>query len=349
MDVVACGSMEEGTRVHETDETKAYLEFDYLAVLKSFPDSYQLRFRISLSGCMEILRGTRFPYDPCCPKVMDFLNCVRNTFRENCTEVATANCLKHFCAKYKYNGLNVEYQYLSKNERPYGCGLCTVHIKNGYVIGNLRNTGKLNLLWVCNEIETNFSTKNIDVDFHPVILVNPGSILPPYGHPNYIIDSNLQYYLFPGKLSKSYPGYWSVSVYRGEVQILQSTPEIHRAAYVVVKYLITKNFLSENFLIKEFTFHCNMVDTYEVKTAVLHHIKSCDGRNKSLLGCIADILDRLTSAYINGKLQHYFLRYNLLSNTDSAICVQTGHIMQILRDMLTLSPQKHIHIMPRNK
>ena len=25
------------------------------------------------------------------------------------------------------------------------------------------------------------------------------------------------------------------------------------------------------------------------------------------------------------------------------------HIMQILRDMLTLSPQKHIHIMPRNK
>ena len=59
VDVVACGSMEEGTRVRETDETKAYLEFDYLAVLKSFPDSYQLRFRISLSGCMEILRGTR--------------------------------------------------------------------------------------------------------------------------------------------------------------------------------------------------------------------------------------------------------------------------------------------------
>ena len=89
----------------------------------------------------------------------------------------------------------VAWRYYAVLERPYGCGFCTVHIKNGYVIGNLRNTGKLNFLWVCNEIETNFSTKNIDVDFHPVILVNPGSIFPPYSHPNYIIDSNLQYYI----------------------------------------------------------------------------------------------------------------------------------------------------------
>ena len=356
VDVQACGSMEDGTRVREPNPNKFFLEFDYLAVLKSWPGYDQLKFKHSCAGTMNVLHNVQFcDVLPTSSHRLEYIPThVKNCFRMNLVNVINANCQKHLCAKYRKCNEKGEFQnILYEFERPFGCVFCTTHTENGYMYGgDLIREGvmpKMRFLWVNvnNKPETNVNPENvllplehsytrrkIEVDFHPVILVNQDNILPS-SEP--LMDKNLQYYLFPK--SFRYPCLhsqcWGLSVYLGELQILQGSSEVHRAAYGVLKYLTSENFYSKKPLFNGL--QQNTIGSYEVKTAVLYHIAKCGDKTRSLIECTTDILDILASSYVDVNLQHYFLQYNLLSKEPSLIYQRTGYILRGFRDMLRLN------------
>ena len=113
-------------------------------------------------------------------------------------------------------------------------------------------------------------------------------------------------FLVPKCCKAEHPFCWKVSHCRLEVEMMQSTGQVHRNCYMVLKFILD-NFLSELGGYKE------TPTTYIVKTAVLTHIKCCNRTDDlSLYRCTYDVLELLSEAYNLSVLPHVVTGYNLL-------------------------------------
>ena len=119
-------------------------------------------------------------------------------------------------------------------------------------------------------------------------------------------DREHDLFLVPKCCKAEHPFCWKISHCRLEVEMMQSTAQVHRNCYMVLKFMLD-NFSSELGGYKE------TPTTYIVKTAVLTHIRCCNRTDDlSLFRCTCDILKLLSDAYNDNTLPHIVTGYNLL-------------------------------------
>ena len=314
--------MSEGTRIWKSGprDSQAILEYDILSVLKCLNEE---TVRVNQS-CVSFMEAT--DSDKILPKKLreyfdqdtqDKINlkCLFFIFRIELLKAldSLCPCLKFVCETVFVKGEEVTLPEALVRTMSYSdlCDKCQVHKTSGKLIVAtgpntlpLAENCSLMLIWKRNKpghimyLDVDVADLETDVliyiDLLPVIeVVNPE-------------ERSHDLFLVPKCCKAEHPFCWKVSHCRLEVEMMQSTGQVHRNCYMVLKFILD-NFLSELGGYKE------TPTTYIVKTAVLTHIKCCNRTDDlSLYRCTCDVLELLSEAYNLGVLPHVVTGYNLL-------------------------------------
>ncbi|XP_045194671.2 uncharacterized protein LOC123550305 [Mercenaria mercenaria] len=373
-----CGSMAEKTRLwisQNIDNALPELEFDYLAVLKTWPSCGEMRFKLSdtCTGLMSI------EYDindkESVSGQTDFLsNLVKHTFILNFITSVNRGCKKKFCPQYGASGgftLGRTNKYSNIN----GCAFCTVYADSGNLRMGSSNGQKLLFIWTPKSYHRGFQmafdkdddykyqlkykAQSIEIDFHPVLILDGTRVIAAKDNSAnqtmmteeiIMMTEDIPMFLFPKKCDQHLQGKcammgWRISTHETELSMIKQTPSEHRLAYMILKYLVKKLVLH---LDRDNSF--KDISFYDLKTVLLRHIIVCQGPIKGTAYCLTDMLEMLSLCYRNLCLSHFRLSFNLLEcrrkfdGTDSCSLPysyqEIGYVLDTISNVLNI-PNAH--------
>ncbi|XP_053393376.1 uncharacterized protein LOC128555320 [Mercenaria mercenaria] len=338
--VTRCGSMAEKTRIKGFNG----LEYDYLLEMNTWPNCGELQFRRSCEGSMQPLYKVSENHS------VPLKTSVLPAFRYNLCKLIDKRCKRSFCPRLSNSNQNEfkVYQspsYTARNEYiiAEGCQNCSVYMNTGSLRFDAFS-GKLKFVWATKYRKDNynynyyndppFKIKNcysdnineISVDIHPVLIVNPDRILTDHSEKTERSSTTgVCCYLFPNSTSNHNSqhchgggGCWRISYYNTEVNALQDTSQVHRDMFMILKF-ITEQFFSEGYIgrQRDTLGQAYKVRSYEIKTAVLHHIKNCALAEPDIGQCLLDTMELLSIYFKEENLQNVVSTFNIFKTCTS--------------------------------
>ncbi|XP_069123980.1 uncharacterized protein [Argopecten irradians] len=357
--IVACGSMEEGTRNWKcTDDGHYVVEFDYLAKLK-YPSKFTLDDscpgfmyvyddhqqmdkygnRYQYAGKLGALNRGKlafgFNYD-LLKSVKELCKCYR--FDTAINVVKTKTC----CKIYSHGSLYKMIEYSDE------CKCCKVHqqtgvlkLATGTTIGSPYFHGcSLVFEWTS---KTNALTPRVGgrdekpvivlIDFVPAIELKKRKPEQENETIPYIVfdstesNDDLDHHCFlvgKGCNKNTHGMCWKISNCLREIQILKETHIFHRYAYMILKFI-------NECLFSSFPSTTGVPTTYKLKTAVLRHCLVCTGPPLYVMACVQDILQFLSNSY-----------------SKQTLCNVTNGLNLLLAERIDKFPPQHV-VMHKNR
>ena len=356
-----CGSMAEMTAMWKSVNLskQPYIEFDFLAVLKSASDIKP--------GCQECF---------CCktpPVNFDLLKKYHSLYNsylkgehepkkivEECFTRETNNCLASCgCQEVKYPAENYYWIYTFEpsstcSKTRQGCEKCTVdrptgtlRVKTSVEIGDLDTEVLCTLVFQWTSKAKTLCTRDryclpktekmdnvtIHIDFLPAIEVfqskqqsadvaacsSSGLVLNP-------TSSEYEHYCFlvPKRCDVcdeyGYNGTWRRSGCRAEIDtIVNKMSDKHRTCYRVLKHLSGFSLIPYRF------------NNYHLKVAMLHHNSSCSDAGEDCAECVFKIIDELQHAYETRQLKSLHSQANLMDTYNSSLLKVTSTVISALQ------------------
>lgn len=352
LDLQLCGSMAEETRTWTAiSDRNEQLEFDYLAVMKTWPWCGELRFKHSETciGYMNIEHDIS-DKDSVSGETDMLDNGIGDKFQINLFNSVDTRCKGNFCARYGRIGKQLS-EVESTINLSKGCRFCTVYASTGNLrmaLSKQHPHDKVWLVWnakLCSEeMSPVFGNHiNIRVDLHPIFKMDPKQIIHTSTDPEYanlLTETGGSWYLFPKKCKEQHTNWkcvhttWRISTYETELNLIRKMSSEHRLAYRILKFIIALLASKHSLGMKEF----RGVTSYELKNILLHHTCTCDDPTLGVEICLLEMLKRLSKCYAAGSLPHFLLNYNTLDRLPHKNSYRImEYFLQTINDILNIT------------
>lgn len=326
-DLRLCGSMAEKTRIKDS---RTFLEFDYIAVMKTWPGFGKLR-------------PLPTPYCSASSKIIfdvnnedstnvqsDFLTVdIADTFLMNFRRCIDHRCRQYFCRQ------TLDYEICPK--LPYSieqaCGFCSVYIGNGRLILSKRSrkpesrwdSSPISFVWT-NTIDTTKIRRplKVDVDFNPVLTFGR------FGRLNSkalsLIPKHVSMCKMDGIICEHYSesttkdhicGHysnldWRITTYEDELNSICKASYSHKVAFMALKFLMKSLFLENSVFFNNSIESKYHLTPYHIKNIFMLHLQKCQYKCSYKAGeCLRLMFEKLLECYTRCKLPHFRLKYNI--------------------------------------
>lgn len=369
--LIPCGSIVEKTKLLRRKCTEiSGLEFDYLAVIKRWPDIVEIQCKHTCNGSMEIQYTVSDPESDNGEKD-NLTNKAGDIFRLILARAVDERCKINMCAQSAYLCTKGNRDISSK-----GCSACTIYLRHG----NLRLQSStqmcnphLEFVWtpksraqkiekmsvfgpdfvdltegkckiLINPLVGEFNT--ILVDIHPVFELDASKIV---NIDNEILASEIlrnhdKLYLFP-TCRKNCPRRtvglcWRISTIEKELALMKMVSKDHSLAYMTLKFLTVIIYNRMHMI------HVSGINisSYMIKMVFLHHTSKCNETRKGVEQCVFDMLMDLSEYFLNQHISHFYLKFNLFEDEALDISRWMKSIGFMFRSMAELLSKRNVHI-----